>query len=226
MRKVAVALLSVIVVGLMLAMPVSAGKAMVVVVPDREGDLGMYNVLLVVGPTPATQVPDPRWQDNTPVGEASYMDMVSVSIAMVRSKYVFSMELVGDLPPVGDPLPSGSRYAGWMWWLETGPWDPMSAIIPKTYFQVCLELDESGYSAGIYDVQNDWAYTPAQFTIDGATFQIEVPEKMLGGLESFWWSAGTWFAKEYMWAWPWFVDMTDPGNDQGQVGYDFPWPPV
>ena len=226
MRKILVVLFSAIVVGMMLAMPVSAGKSMVVTVPDSTGDLGKYNVCLIVGPTDAPKVPDPSWGDNAPVLEATYVDMVSLSIAMAHGKYVFSMELAGDLPKAGDPLPSGSRYVGWQWWIEDGPWDPMSTIIPKTYYWVCLELDESGYSAGIYDVRNAYAYTPVPFTIDGATFQIEIPEKLFGGLESYWWSACTYLAKQNLLAWPWFTDFIDPGTNHGQVGYDFPWPPV
>jgi hypothetical protein len=226
-RNTAIAFaLSLIVAAMMLGPQVSAGKSTVTTVPDNIGDLGKYNVLLIVGPTDAPVVPDPSWGDGAPVLEATYMDMVSMSIGMVHGKYVFSMELAGDLPQAGDPLPSGSRYAGWQWWIEDGPWDPMSTSIPKTYYWVCLELDESGYSAGIYDARNAYAYTPVPFTIDGATFQIEIPEKLLGGLESFWWSACTYLAKQNIWAWPWFTDMNDPGTDQGQVGYDFPWPPV
>jgi hypothetical protein len=226
MNRVVVALFSAIVVGLMLAPNVSAGKSTIVMVPDREGDIGKYNVVLIVGPTNAPVVPEPSWGDNAPVLEATYVDMVSVSLGMVHGKYVFSMELAGNLPQAGDPLPPGIRYAGWNWWIEDGPWDPMSTIIPKTYYQVCLELHESSYYAGIYDARNAWAFTPVPVTIDGATFQIEIPGKLLGGLESFWWSAGTYLAKENLLDWPWFTDLIDPGTDQGQVGTDFPWPPA
>jgi hypothetical protein len=226
-RNTAIAFaLTFIVAAMMLGPQVSAGKSTEITVPDRIGDLGKYNLVLIVGPTKAPKVPDPTWGDNAPVMEATYVDMVSLSIAMVHGKYVFSMELAGDLPQAGDPMPPGIRYVGWQWWIEDGPWDPMSPIIPKTYYWVCLELDESGYSAGIYDARNAWAYTPVPFTIDGATFQIQVPEKLLGGLESFWWSACTYVAKEHYNAWPWFTDLIDPGTDHGQIGTDFPWPPV
>jgi len=48
MRRKIAAILSVVVLGLMLAPNVCAGKSMVTTVPDREGDIGKYNVYIVV----------------------------------------------------------------------------------------------------------------------------------------------------------------------------------
>jgi hypothetical protein len=228
MRKVVVALFSVIVVGLMLAMPVSAGKSNVTTVPDRIGDLGKYNVNLIVGPTKAPVVPDNSWGDNAPMMDAKYVDMVSVSFGMVRNTYIFGMELAADLLRPGDPLPPGIRYVGYNWWIEDGPWDPTSTIIPKTYYQVILEFDGSSYTVYLYDAAaGTIASLPSSCItmIDARTFQIRISPDLFGNLNSFWWSAGTYVAKEYPYAWPWFTDLIDPGDAQGQVGMDFPWPP-
>jgi len=229
-RKTDVALLSLIVVGLMLVpSSVSAGKSTVTTVPDRTGDLGKYNVYIIVGDTKAVAQVDNSWGENAPVLKAEYVDMVSVSFGMVRDTYVFGMKLAADLPRSGDPLPPGIRYVGYNLWIESCPWDPTSPIIPKTYYQVSLEFDGSSYTVYLYDAAaGTLTSLPSSCItmIDARTFQIRISPDLLGDLNSFWWSGCTYLAKQYPYAWPWITDLIDPGNDQGQVGTDFPWPPV
>lgn len=228
MRKVIVALLSVIVVGLMLVpSSVSAGKSTVTTVPDRTGDLGKYNVFIIVGNTKAVAQVNNSWGDNAPVLDAAYVDMVSVSFGMVRGTYVFGITLAADLPRPGDPLPPGIRSAGYILWIEDGPWDPTSTIIPKTYYEVILEFDGSSYTVYLYDAAAGTIPSlPSSCItmIDARTFQIRISPDLLGNLNSFWWSAGTYLAKQNPYAWPWITDLID--LDQGQVGTDFPWPPT
>ena len=222
MRKVLVALLSAIVVGLMLAMPVSAGKSNVVTIPDRTGDLGKYNVYIIVGGTRAVAQFNNSWGDNAPFPRVGYVDMVSESFGMLdKNTYVFGMELAANLPRVGDPLPPGIRYVGWQLWLEDSPWSPTNPA--KTYWQVFLEFNGLSYSAGIWD-WNTYTSIPLPFTIDGAKFQIKFSPDQIGNLESFWWSAGTYLAKNNIYAWPWITDLTDLGVAPDQVWFDLPWP--
>jgi hypothetical protein len=234
MRKLVVAVLSAIVVGLMLSMPVSAGKSTVgkstmITIPDRTGDLGKYNVYIIVGGTRAVADVENSWGGNAPLLEATYVDMVSVSFGVVRDSYVFSMKVAGDLPQPGDPLPPGIRYVGFMLWIEDGPWDPTSKVIPKTLYELILEFDGSSYIAYMWDyAARTIEPLPSSCVkmLDARSFQVLFTPEMIGGLDDFWWSAGSYLAKEYEFAWPWITDLFDIGAAPGQVGTDFHWPPA
>jgi len=214
---------------LMMAMPVSAGpvsagKSNVVTIPDRTGDLGKYNVYIVVGGANGVAQPNNTWGANAPFPQVGYVDMISESFGMLdKHTYVFGMELAADLPKVGDSLPPGISYVGWQVWLEDSPWSPTNPA--KTYWQVFLEFNGSSYSAGIWD-WNTYTSIPVPFVIHGSKFQIQFTADQIGNLESFWWSAGTYLAKHYVYAWPWFTDLTDFNVGPGQVWGDLPWPPA
>ncbi len=225
------AIASVIVVGFMLVMTMSAsaGKSVMITVPDRVGDLGKYNVYIVVGGTKAVADVQNSWGDNAPPLDATYVDMVSVSFGMERGSFVFTMEVAGDLPRSGDPLPPGIRYMGFMLWIEDGPFDPTSPVLPHTLYELIFEYDGSGYAAYM------WCYATGAMPqlppssvalVDDRTFQIRFGPDAIGGLTDFWWSAGSYLAKQNSLAWPWITDLFDIGAAPGQVGTDFHWPPL
>lgn len=222
MRRNVAAILSVVVLGLMLAPSVSAGKSAVTTVPDREGDIGKYNVYIVVGGANGVSSPEPSWGDNAWMMDVGYVDMVSTWFGKVRGNFVFGMQLAGDLPKPGDPLPQGLTYAGWQVWIEFAPWTTTSGS--TTLYQVYLQYNDSKYIAGVMDA-SDWSEVLiTSYSIDGDKFQIEFPAAMVGDLKSCWWSAGIYVAKRYIWAWPWFTDLNDFGVRPDQVNTDFPWP--
>ena len=224
------ALFSVIVVGLMLAMTtqVSAGKSAMITVPDRVGDVGKYNVFIIVGGNKAAADVENSWGDNAPPLDATYVDMVSVSFGIVRGSYVFEMKVAGDLPKVGEPLPPGIRTMGFMLWIEDGPWDPASDVLPHTLYELIFEFDGSSYTAYMCCYATGaMPVLPSSCVsmLDSRTFQIQFTPDDIGGLTAFWWSAGSYLAKEHALAWPWITDLFDLGAAPGQVGTDFHWPP-
>ena len=221
-RRIVVAILSAIVVGLMLIPNVSAGKSVVVTIPDRVGDVGKYNVFITTISANGVQSPDPSWGGEALMLTLGYVDMVSQWIGKVGDNYVLGMELRGNLPTPGDPLPPGIRYAGWEFWIEFAPWTPTSGS--TTLFIPYLEYHDSVYHAALLDAKDYVTETPISFTIDGNKFQIEIPAALMGDLDSFWWSSGVYVAKEFIWAKPWFTDLTDVGISPDQVNTDFPWP--
>ncbi len=224
MRKVVLSLLSVIVVGLMLVpSSVSAGKSTVITVPDRTGDLGKYNVQVTIWRANGVALSNiPDWGDNAPVLQSGYVDMVSESFGMVKGTYIFGMKLAAPLPQAGTQLAPGIVYLTWTLWIESGPWTPTSG--GTTLYQAGIDFDGSSYSSWLYDYRTG-AETSLPFTIDGSTLQMQISPASIGNLSSFWWSAGTFVAKQSYFAPPWLIDQTDLGDAPGQVWCDIPWPP-
>ena len=214
MRKLVVALLSAIVVGLLLVPSgVSAGTKMTVV-QDRAGDLCKhYNW--------STGEPRHVLGDNTPVVTAGYLDIVSAWLAQKGKMYTFGMELAAGLPQEGKALPCGMSLATWQMIIESaGPWDPYNPL-PFAYF-VTLTYDGSSYSASLWDVDMR-VMTPLQFTHDGPKIQMVFSEDSIGGLSTFWWSFDV---EVYFGVGGWSMpDNPDPGASPGQVYWDIPWPP-
>ena len=223
MRKVVVASLSAIVVGMMLAMPASAGKSTVITVPDKTGDLGKYNVQVTIWRANGVSISNiPDWGDNAPVLQSGYVDMVSVSFGMEQGTYIFGMELAADLPQAGTQLAPGIVYLTWTLWIEDSPWTPTSGS--TTLYQAGLDFDGSSYYAWLFDYRTG-AETSLPFTIDGSRFQIQISPASIGNLSSFWWEGGTYVAKQSYFAPPWLIDTMDMGAAPDQVWYSLPWPP-
>jgi hypothetical protein len=225
MRRLVVAVLSAIVVGMMLVPgSVFAGKGMVTTIQDRLGDFGKYNVYFTV---PTQTFDAPTWGGNAPFLQAGYVDMLSYSFGMVRGCYVFGMNVAADLPQEDTELPPGIVYCGWNLWIMESPWSPGSNA--KTLYQVWLEFDGSSYSVVLFDPAAGSITTlPSSCLemIDARTFQIRILPELIGNVECFWWSVGTFITMYAHYLPPWWVDSTDPGADPSQVGTDFPWPPA
>ncbi len=223
MRKAVVMLFSAIVVGLMLAPSVSAGRSTIVTVPDAEGDLGKYNVQVTIWRANGVAISNvPDWGDNAPVLQSSYVDMVSVSFGMVKGTYVFSMELAADLPQAGAQLAPGIVFLTWCLWIESGPWTP--TVASPTLYQAGIDFDGYSYSSWLFDYRTG-AETSVPFTIDGSTLQMRISPASIGDLSSFWWEGGTFVAKQSYFAPPWLIDGMDLGAAPDQVGTTLPWPP-
>jgi hypothetical protein len=212
MRRIMAALLSAIVVVLMLAMPASAG-VMTMKVIDSTGDVGRNSPAHVNDPSQ-------YWADKTAVAKTGYFDMISTWLSQKGKTYTFGMELASLLPEEGSALPVPIKTAEWVLWIDPYP----GSLTPL--FRVSLYYDGSSYSAILLDVST-MATTPMPFTIDGAKFQVDLPQNSVGNLAGLWWSPGV-----RLWWGPlgsvgeWIVDLVDFGVASGQDGIDLPWPPV
>jgi len=208
--KVVSAVASTVVIALMMAMPVSAGTV-TMIVADGTNDVGRNSW---------AHVNDPRqyWADNTAVAETKYFDMVSTWLSQKGKTYTFGMELASPLPEEGSPLPVPIKTAEWLLWIDSYP---MSAPL----YTFSLYYDGSSYSAILLDASTMVA-TPLPFTIDGAKFQVDLSQNLVGDLAGLWWSPAV-----RLWWGPlgsvgeWIVDLVDFGMAPGQEGIDLPWPP-
>ena len=216
MRKVMVAVLSAIVVGLMLVPSgVSAGIT-TVVVQDRTGDLGFG----VNGTGEISKL----WADNAPVAQAKYLDMASAWLSQKAKTYTFGMELAAALPKEGSALPGGIKLVEWAVWIDPSPYNVnTNPVLPL--FLIALRYDGSSYSAFVLD-RGTMVTTSVPFSIDGSKLQLQFSEASIGNRAFEWWSP---MVRE--WTGPlgtsgyWFVDAVDYRLNPGQVYYDIPWPP-
>jgi hypothetical protein len=211
MRELATAGASMLVIALMMAMPVSAGTV-TTMVTDGIGDVGRNSW---------AHVNDPRqsWADNTAVAGTGYFDMISTWLSQKGKTYTFGMELASQLPEEGSPLPVPIKTAEWLLWIDSYPWS-------APLYTFSLYYDGSSYSAILLD-GNTMITTSLPFTIDGARFQVDLPQELVGNLAGLWWSPAV-----RLWWGPigsvgeWLVDLVDFGVAPGQDGIDLPWPPL
>ncbi|HEX9908492.1 MAG TPA: hypothetical protein VGB78_08545 [Thermoplasmata archaeon] len=215
MRRVMVALISAIVIGLLLV-PSGASALTTMVVQDSVGDVGIA-IDMKTGTIRDTLSPE------VPLVKAGYFDMVSVWLSQKGKTYTFGMELAVALPKEGTPLPNPAKLAQWELWIDPVPYiiDPSPAV-----GMIALRYDGSSYSAFVCD----WATkveTPIPFSIDGSKLQLQFTAAQLNNAVISWWvplveiyvgPLGTWASG--------FVDAVDLGAAPGQVGFDLPWPPV
>lgn len=111
-RKILVVLLSSIVVGLMLAMPVSAG-AKTITFTDRQGDLGTGAISWGQG---SHEWGDPLgwWSGDSPIGNAGYLDMLSGWVSVQGCTVTMGVTLAAPVPTGGE-LPEGVIEVMWAW---------------------------------------------------------------------------------------------------------------
>jgi hypothetical protein len=209
-------------IALVLAKPVSADNV-VVTIPDKKGDLGMYDVFFnAANKSGGVALVNVSWGDHAPMMKARYLDMVSISFGMRdEGTYVFGMKLAADLPQAGTALPHGIKLIAWLLWLDRAPWTPSSN--PGSYYEIYLMYDGTSYSTVLSNTATH-AVTSVPSTIEGSTFQMQISTDSIGNLASFWWSAAT-FALTNWNTLGWCTDLNDPGVAPGQVWFDIPWPP-
>jgi hypothetical protein len=211
-KKAVLAFSSVLVVGLMLAMPVSAGTV-TLKVADSVGDVGRNSPAHVNDPSQ-------YWGDNNAVARTNYFDMVSTCFSQKGKIYTFGMELAGALPLEGTPLPNSIKTAEWLLWIDPYPW----AATPLYRFS--LYYDGSCYSAILLDTST-MTETSVTVTISGSQFEATLPNELVGDMEGLWWSPAVrlWWGNQGS-VGEWLVDLIDFDVVPGQVGIDLPWPPL
>ncbi|MBN1677704.1 MAG: hypothetical protein JW880_04125 [Candidatus Thermoplasmatota archaeon] len=218
MKRSVSVLLSALVVGTMMALPMSASaaKTSTTVVPDRTGDLGIFWDF-------TTCEPKPVWGPGTPVARAGYFDMVSFWFSQSGKTYTFGMELNAALPCEGDSLPPGIDYACWLIWIDPEPWNAIYNPV-DTLYTVGLVYDGTEYSAALMEGVNGDVIVALPFEIDGSVFEVRFSGASIGGLSSFWWmpAAKVWWGALHVWD---SIDRADPGAAPGQMWWDIPWPP-
>jgi len=217
MRSAIVALLSAIVVGMMLVPGSVSAGTLTMVVEDAEGDLGF-------GVDPKTGGIMNLWQDNTPVAQTTYLDMVSTWLSLKKDTYTFGMELAGALPEEGSPLTGGMKLVEWAVWIDPSPYNFITNPVAPL-FLIALRYDGVSYSAFIMDYATmDTA--PVAFSVDGSKLEIQFTSASIGDLALEWWSPLV-----RLWSGPigssgyWFVDAVDLEPIDGYVYMDLPWPP-
>ena len=109
--KAVVAAFSIVVAVLMLAQPVLAGKTVNTVTKgDVQGDLA--NIRLPNGKTAS-------WGDNSPIGQADYLDIKEVSISKQKGTFVFTMTMYCTDLLTEVALVPGMKGMGWVHFLDT-----------------------------------------------------------------------------------------------------------
>ncbi len=219
MRKIVVAVLGAIIVGMMVVpRGVSAGTS-TIEVKDARGDLGPRMDFL-------TQEVLVTWPDTTPVQKVGYFDILTFSLSYSSNvkTFKFSMEVSKALPSPGEPLTNGFKIAKWLMWIEEEPWNPILNPVSSLY-TIQLGYDGNAYAATLVDYPTGTVLATLPFAIDGAKLQIDFTAKSIGNLASFWWMPCT----VVQWSVPagagyWDLDSTDPGAAPGQVWWDIPWP--
>lgn len=217
MRRAMIGALSAIVAGLMLVPGSVSAGTLTMVVEDPEGDLGF-------GLDPKTGGIMHLWEENTPVAQAAYLDMVSTWLSLKKETYTFGIEAAAALPEEGAALPGGIKLVEWALWIDPSPYNYITNPVAPL-FLIALRYDGSSYSAFIQDYAT-MLMVPAQFSVAGATLEIQFTAESIGYLDLEWWSPLT---RE--WTGPigssgyWFVDAVDLEPIDGYVYVDLPWPP-
>lgn len=225
MRKVAVASLSVIVAGLMLAVPVSAASKTVTFV-DRQGDLG-------AGPYSAGQgshewgEPQGWWSGNSPMAGAGYLDMLSGWVSVKGGSVTMGMRVVSPVPTEGE-LPESVVELLWAWFFYTSI-DVYGGGMRSPY-AVFVIWDGTDYSAALVDRTSGtqpFAVTYLDtFTANGDVLTVTLSLESIDGAMA--WFCETWamHADPYQLdgihqygGW-WAPDLTD---FQGPLAIYWPW---
>jgi len=212
-RKVTIALLCAIVAGLMVV-PSGVSAVTMMTVQDNTGDIGF-------GVDPKTGFTMHTWGDNTPIVQAGYFDMTSVSLSQKGKAYTFGMELAAALPKEGSPLPGGIHLAEWAMWIDPSPYNYFTNPVAPL-FLIALRYDGSSYAAFVMDYGTR-ATTSIPFSVDGSKLQLQFSAASIGNLALQWWSP---MVRE--WTGPlgtsgyWFVDAVV--SESGLI--DIPWPPA
>ena len=200
--KAVVAAFSMVVAVLMLAQPVLAGKMVnTVTMGDVQGDLA--NIRLPNGKTAS-------WGDNSPIGQADYLDIKEVSISKQKGTFVFTMTMYCTDLLTEAALVPGTNAMGWAHFLDTDLDGDRDFLLGVAFYGNELEPFLTAYDP----TPNDPIELEApEATIMGATITWYVDADTLGnpsGLRST-------FLTSVDWSPPWqniyggcpFVDMSD-----------------
>jgi hypothetical protein len=219
MRRVMVALLSAIVVGLFLVPSGASAGSKMMSTTDSVGDVGF-------GFSPKTsEILKAPWGPGTPWLAAGYFDIASAWLSQKGQTYTFGMALAVPLPKEGSALCDAVQRAEWALWIDPSPWNiATNPVVPL--FKIALVYDGSEYSAGLWDTSTGAFLASVPFTVDGSKFQVEFSAASIGNLAIHWWCPfvriwqGLFGSAGYA-----FLDGIDWGTVAGQEYYDLPWPP-
>jgi len=169
LRAVA-ATLSILVAALMLAQPALAGKtADMVSVSDVSGDLN--KLYLYNGKTAP-------WPDNSPIGQADYLDIKEVSISKQKGTFVLTMTMYCDDLLADVALTPGTNAMGWVHFLDTN-------LDGSSDFMLCVAWYGNGFESCLTVLgPTPIDLEPPRMSIAGATFTQYVDADMIGNPSS------------------------------------------
>jgi len=160
-----------VVAALMLAQPVLAGKtANTVMVSDVKGDLSKL-YLPNGGAAP--------WPENSPVGQADYMDIKEVSISKQTDTFVLTMTMwCKDLLAELVAMPKGTNMLTWCHFLDTN-------LDGRYDFVIALGWDGSTFYSWNVKIGNPSIdLDPPTWCITGATITLRVDANAIGNPSS------------------------------------------
>ena len=203
MRKSVVALLGALVVGVMLAMPVSAGAKMAAY-PDRVGDIGKTIVCPGQGSHEWGDMLS-YWSGDSPLANAGYVDMLSEWVSIKGNTVTVGMTLASPIP-VNDILPDGVKGIYWVWLFWTTVDTTTSSN--NAPYGVYVMWNGDGLSAAFVDRSGGtepFAVTYLDsLVVDGCTLSVSISLSSLPG-------AVAWFAETMTWnSYPCPLEQTFP----------------
>ncbi|HUV61327.1 MAG TPA: hypothetical protein VMW71_04065 [Thermoplasmata archaeon] len=216
MGKIALGLLSAVIAGLLMVPSSVSAKTLSIEVEDRIGDVAplytadTYDYVALYG-------------DHSPIVKAGYFDMKWFLFSQKGSTYTFGMEMVGDLPQEGDPLPQGVELLQYTLWLDQEAWDwlPYSGV---SYFIIVLQYDGLSYYAALYEYVSGDEVMELPFTVSGPRFEVRFSADSIANIPAFWLypSVIVCFGNCPLES---FVDLVDYTADApGQVYTSIQWP--
>lgn len=228
MKKILLALVSQVIVGLLVAsISVSAGVYEQTVTVGDDGD----DVPFLWDGKTGLEWTKPT-SSGMPITEYGYVDMIGYSLSQRvdtdtgENVYTFSMEVNGDLPQSIDDLPGGIKRVEWIMYIDLQPWNPVADTPIDCPFMVNLTFDGGVYSACLVDYI--LIVGPVLALLDhgvsGSTLWIQWSADQIGNLDFFYFEAAT----RVWWGGPdtygmRLTDMTDLNAIEGQEWYDIPW---
>ncbi len=169
MRAVAVAF-SIVVAVLMLAQPVLAGKTTnTVTVKDDRYDLSklyLYNDFNV------------PWPDNSPIGQADYLDIKEVSVSKQKGDFVLTMTMYCEDLLTEVALTPGTNGMGWVHFLDTNLDGSRDYMVAVAWYGNGFVPLLSRYDPAPIDLD------PPEMSITGATFAWYVDADTIGNPSS------------------------------------------
>jgi len=221
-RKVIVALLSAIVVGVMLAMPVSAGSK-TATFADREGDLG---TAMISGGEGSHEWGDPLgwWSGNSPIGNAGYLDMLSGRVSVKSGTVTMGLTLASPVPTDGE-LPVSIVEVMWAWFFYQSI-DVYGGGSPYAVYVIWDGVDFSAVLVDRTSGTQPFDVTPVDFAIKGNVVTATVSSASIAG-------AIAWFSETiYLHGNPYPLDgvpqfggwmASDLTDYQGPLAIYWPW---
>ncbi len=228
MVKSVAVLLGAIVVGVMIAMPVSAGTK-TVAVADRDGDLGKT---IICGGQGSHEWGDmlSYWSGDSPLANAGYLDMLSGWVSIKGSTVSMGMTIASPIP-VSDNLPDGVKEVRWAWLF----WNTIDTTTSSNNapYGVYVIWNGNGLSAVLVDRSSGTAPFGLTYldslVVDGNTLSVSIDLCGLAG-------AFAWFAETQAWnSYPSPIDqpfpwaswvLTDITDYQGSLAVYWPWQPM